>query len=64
MPLKNWLLNVLLSLVEFERVILFVVLLGSTSAGQEIIYPVSGRWVSAFSRWLTHEMFFLFIRAK
>ena len=37
-----------LSLVEFEQVIL----LGSTSAGQEIIYPVGGRWVGAFSRWV------------
>ena len=51
LPFKNWLLNVLVSLVEFERVIL----LGSTSAGQEIIYPVGGRWsvwVGAFSRWV------------
>ena len=38
LPFKNWLLNVLVSLVEFERVIL----LGSTYAGQEIIYPVGG----------------------
>ena len=45
LPFKNWLLNVLVSLVEFERVILIVVLLGSTSAGQEIIYPVGGRWL-------------------
>ena len=22
------------------------------SAGQEIIYPVGGRWVGAFSRWV------------
>ena len=27
-------------------------LLGSPSAGQEIIYPVGGRCVSAFSRWV------------
>ena len=41
-------MNVLVSLVEFERVLL----LGSTFAGQEIIYPVGGRWVGAFSRWV------------
>ena len=48
-------LNGLVSLVEFERVILigsFLSLLGSTSAGQCIIYPVGGRWVGAFSRWV------------
>ena len=31
-------------------VLINVVLLGYTSAGQEIIYPVGGRWVGAFSR--------------
>ena len=51
LPFKNWLLNVLVSLVEFERVILIVVLLSFMSAGQEIIYPVGGPWVGAFSRW-------------
>ena len=48
LPSKNCLINVLVSLVEFEQVIL----LGSTSASQEIIYPVGGRWVGAFSRWV------------
>ena len=48
LPLKNCQLNVPVSLVEFERVIL----LGSTFAGQEIIYPVGGRWVGAISRWV------------
>ena len=50
LPLKNCLLNGLVSLVEFERVILigsFLSLLGSTPAGQEIIYTV--RWVGG--RW-------------
>ena len=46
LPSKNRLLNVLVSLVEFERVIL----LGSTFAGQEFIYPVGGRWVGG--RWV------------
>ena len=38
LPFKNCLLNIIVNLVEFERVIL----LGSTFAGQEIIYPVGG----------------------
>ena len=52
LPLKNCLLNVPVSLVEFERVIL----LSSTFAGQEIIYPVGGRWsvpsVGGCGRWV------------